>query len=207
MRMKMRDYGWKWSSPHRLTAVLQINPRNLEGKTSFIADTLEQRFIRTAVTPAGKRFLSAVSWGGRVSGWGFTGCLSRWLSKGLWQCWSISQCVHTGGGGGSYIRGGPISTTHPPPAPTLQPPGEQERKGKSHPLPILSQGNPLPSLSVCSWPPTSPRSPHYFPIKTAAHPPNHPRTSSWYTLQLKRFFLVRLFYICCFFGFFFFTKV
>lgn len=102
MRMKMRDYGWKWNSPHRLTAVLQINPSNLEGKTSFIADTLEQRFIGTAATPAEKRFLNAVSRvgsGGGMIGGEFTGCLSRWLSKSLWQCWSISQCVHTGGEG------------------------------------------------------------------------------------------------------------
>lgn len=125
MRMKMRDYGWKWSSPHRLTAVLQINPRNLEGKTSFIADTLEQRFIRTAATPAGKRFLNAVSWGA-------VGCGGvRWRGGSQVVCLddfpracdnvgpSLSVCTREGGGGWQLYPGRshqchPPTTTNPP---------------------------------------------------------------------------------------------
>lgn len=45
MRMKMRDYGWKWSSPHRLAgAATAINPQQLSGEKHFffIADALSR---------------------------------------------------------------------------------------------------------------------------------------------------------------------
>lgn len=107
---------------------------------------------------------------------------------------SLSVCSREVVGGGWQLYPGRSHQFPQPPPPTLQPPGEQERKENPTHSQYRRRVIPSPlSLSVCSRPPTSLRSPHYFPIKTAAHPPTHLRTSSWYTLHLKRFFLVRLF--------------